>query len=464
MSSATYVNAVPVAAAVAPAPAAAAVSVPPAIGQVGTPAPVPVIGSVSDAAPAPVIGSVSDAAPAPLIGSVSDAAPGPAPAPVIGSVGAPPPAPAIGSVGAGPESAPVIGSVGGPLPNSGVPVIGSVTPTVSQRISALDDPPAVAWKPYEPPTAKLPDAPDVPGKWVPQYTRDFKKYVVPGLDGIRQTETFVRATSHAKTLDDSTALTDWRLRGTVLGLARNPELLDRLNIADIDHINELDFGSKLSLSSVSNKAMRAVGGDDGSDFGTKLHGYLQAVLEGVITFEEVPEMLRPYLKVLFAAMRHHGLSFVQGMVERTVFIPATGMVGTLDFMALTPEGDLVIGDLKTSSSIDFGWLAIAIQLAQYANAQMMLSWDGTRWEEMPAVSKVYALVASVPKDEPSPACRIYVVDIQLGAEMMELATRVQAIHEAARRGATCAEMVRPGDELIAWAAGDPITLAAAAAA
>lgn len=419
MSSATYVHATPAVTAVAPAPApAAAVTVPPAIGSVGVPA--------SGAAPVPTIGSV---------GAVS------APAPV-----------------------PTIGSVAGYAPNPAAPVIGSVAPSVSQRISALDDPPALARKPYEPPTATLPDAPEVPGKWVPQYTRDFKKYVVPGLDGIRQTETFVRATSHAKTLDDSTALTDWRLRGTVLGLARNPELLDRLNIGDIDHLSELDFGSKLSLSSVSNAAMRAVGGDDGSDFGTKLHGYLQAVLEGVLTLQEVPEMLRPYLKVLFAAMRHHGLSFVQGMVERTVFIPATGMVGTLDFMAMTPDGDLVIGDLKTSSSIDFGWLAIAIQLAQYANAQMMLSWDGTRWEAMPAVSKVYALVASVPKDEPSAMCRIYVVDLQLGTEMMALATRVQAIHEAARRGATCAEMVRPGDELIAWAAGEPVTLATAAAA
>ncbi|SHT84203.1 Uncharacterised protein [Mycobacteroides abscessus subsp. bolletii] len=312
--------------------------------------------------------------------------------------------------------------------------------------------------PYEPPTASIPNPPAIPGKWVPQYTRDKKKYVVPGLEDMRQTATFIRATSHAKTLDDTTSLTDWRLRGTVLGLARNPELLDSLDVDGAEHISELNFGNKLALSGIANKAMRRVGGDDGSDFGDKVHGYLQVVLEGVITFEQVPQEIQPYLAVLFAAMRHHGLSFVQGMVERTVFIPSTGLVGTFDFLVQGANGELLIGDLKTSSSIDFSWLSIAIQLAQYANAQLILSWNGSHWEAMPPVSKVYAVVASVPKDEPSPMCRIYVVDMVLGTEMMDTATRVRNIHEAALRATSNAALLQDGDELIAWAAGDPVSL------
>ncbi len=366
------------------------------------------------------------------------------------------------SVPAAAQLVPAFGTVSNspaaePATPSQPPVFGSVSSSPSQRLP-VPVAAAAVYAPYEPPTAKIPDPPEVPGKWLPEYTRDMKKYVVPGLDGIRQTETFTRATSHAKTLDDSTALTDWRLRGTVLGLARNPELLDSLNLDGAEHISELSFYDKLTLSGISNKAMRRVGGDDGSDFGTKLHGYLQAVLEGVLTFEQVPKELQPYLVVLFAAMRQHGLNFVQGMVERTVFIPATGMVGTFDFLALTPQGELVIGDLKTSSSINFSWLAIAIQLAQYANAKLMLSWNGAHWEAMPEVSKVYAIVASVPKDEPSPTCRIYYVSMTLGSEMMEIATRVRGIHEAALRGASNSEMVREGDELIAWAAGTPVSL------
>lgn len=326
----------------------------------------------------------------------------------------------------------------------------------------MDNPPAVARAPYEPPTASIPDAPNPPGKWVPTYTRDMSKYVVPGLDGLRKTETFVRATTHAKVLDDSTALTKWQLRGTVLGLARNPELLDGLDLGGADHVNELTFGAKLALSSVGNAAMRRAGGDDGSDFGTKLHSYVEALIEGVITFDAVPELFKPYVTVLFATVRRHRLNFVRGMSERTVFIPATGMVGTFDFLLLTENGELIIGDLKTSSSIDYSWLAIGVQLAQYAHAIMMLSWDGTFWEQMPAVSKVYAAVVSVPKDEPSPVARIYYVDLALGAELVDIATRVQGIHETARRVASTGELRKPGDELIAWAAGDPVTLAEAA--
>lgn len=407
---------------------------------------------------APAIGSVAAAtlAPAPAIGTVAPAATL-APAPAIGTVApaAMALAPAIGTVAASPAP---IGSV------TQAPPIGSVTTAPSQRMADLSARHLLERPPYAPPTASIPDAPEVPGKWVPQYTRDKRSYVVPGLDGLAHTDTFTRATSHSKVLDDSSALTDWRLRATVLGLARNPELLDGLSLDGADHISELDFGSKLALTNVSNQAARRAGADDGSDFGTKLHGYLQAVLEGVLTVEQVPSLFVPYLRVLFAAMRRHRLSFVAGMVERTVFIPATGMVGTLDFLAITEDGTLVVGDLKTSSSIDYSWLAIGVQLGQYAGATMMLSWDGTYWEPMPPVSQVIAKVVSVPKDSAVPQARIYTVDLTLGMEMVDEANRVQAIHEAARRAASFPQLRREGDELMAWADGDPVLLTSITAA
>ncbi|WP_237172527.1 hypothetical protein [Mycobacteroides abscessus] len=393
--------------------------------------------------------------PAPAIGVVasSGALAAPVGVPQFGSVSNHPTTPAI-------SAAPSIGSVAlapAEIAPPSAPPIGSVAPSISQRIAPVEDLSPVR-PPYEPPTASIPNPPAIPGKWVPQYTRDKKKYVVPGLEDMRQT-----APPNPWSESNSPSLRQnqggsWRLRGTVLGLARNPELLDSLDVDGAEHISELNFGNKLALSGIANKAMRRVGGDDGSDFGDKVHGYLQVVLEGVITFEQVPKEIQPYLAVLFAAMRHHGLSFVQGMVERTVFIPSTGLVGTFDFLVQGANGELLIGDLKTSSSIDFSWLSIAIQLAQYANAQLILSWNGSHWEAMPPVSKVYAVVASVPKDEPSPMCRIYVVDMVLGTEMMDTATRVRNIHEAALRATSNAALLQDGDELIAWAAGDPVSL------
>jgi hypothetical protein len=313
-------------------------------------------------------------------------------------------------------------------------------------------------QPYAPPTSKLPDPPEVPGKWQVQYSRDKRSYVVPGIDGVRQTDTLTRATRHAKVLGDSSNLTDWRLRATVLGLARNPELLDDLRVDGASHLTELDFSAKRALSSIANQAARRVGADDGSDFGIKLHGYLEAVLEGVITFEQVPEMLRPYLLVIFEAMRRHNLSFVAEMVERTVFIPATGMVGTFDFLVIDEHGTLIVGDLKTSGSIDYSWLSIGVQLGQYAGATLMLSRDGSRWDPMLEVSQVIGKVVSVPKDEPIPSARIYTVNLALGQEMVEIANRVKTVSEAARRAASTPELYGADDELLAWADGDPVPL------
>lgn len=390
-------------------------------------------------------------APAPAIYSVAPAAPSITATPLSA-------APAIGSVApVGSTTTSVIsnGTLAGP---SAAPPIGSVTPAPSQVLALCDDPVAPSRTPYAPPTDAIPAPPEVPGKWQPAYTRDKKSYVVPGLDGIRQTDTLTRATSHAKVLDDTGNLTDWQLRSTVLGLARNPELLDGLALDGAEHISELDWSSKRALSSVAWQAARRSGAHDGSEFGTMVHGYLQAVLEGVLTLDEVPSMIRPYLVVLFAAMRRHNLNFVASMVERTVFIPATGMVGTFDFLVIDAEGTLMIGDLKTSSSIDLSWLAIAVQLAQYATASLMLTWNGSGWEPMPPVSQVIAKVAAVPKDAAVPSCRIYSVDLRLGKRLMDTATWVRHVHEAAARSASNPQLQRAGDDLVAWADDEALLL------
>lgn len=434
----------------APAFAPAASAAPTVIGTVGpaTPAATPAAPAFAPAAPpaTPVAPAFAPAAPAAQPATPVAAPASPAVEPVYPAAPAAPVAPAA--------AAPVYPNAQAAAP---APVMPVAPPNAGFAPAEGFVPPV---EPYAPPTSKIPDAPEVPGKWQPQYSRDRKSYVVPGLDGVRQTDTLTRATSHAKVLGDSSNLADWRVRATVLGLARNPELLDSLNVDGASHISELDFMAKRALNSIAWQASRRVGADDGSDFGTKLHGYLQAVLEGATTIDAVPDMLRPYLLVMFEAMRQHKLSFVGGMCERTVFIPATGMVGTFDFMVMDENGTLCIGDLKTSNSIDFSWLSIAVQLAQYASSTLILSWDGTRWERMPEVSQVMGKVLSVPKDVTVPHCRIYSVNLELGLEMVETANRVKAVTEAALRGASDPQRYTVDDEVLAWADGAAIPLTA----
>lgn len=389
----------------------------------------------------------------PRIGSVGEAAT-PAPPAAV-----PPAVPAASSI---PPAAAAIAPV---APAAAVPpaaahvVAPPVAPPIGQLSTVHVNVPRTPFRTrdYVPPAERLPAPPAIPGKWVPEYTKDGKQYVVPGLDGIRQTETFTRATSLSKVLDDASALGDWKLRATVLGLMNDPELLDDVSAGGATHLSELRYSDRFALNSLAEQAARGVGAHDGRIFGTLLHGYLEAIVEGVITVDQAPPELQPYLAVLFAAVREHRLSFVSGMCERTVFIPATGMVGTLDFMVIDADGTLMIGDLKTSGSIDFSFVGIAVQLAQYANATMILSRDGTHWQQMPEVSKVMAKVASVPKDAANTFCRIYSIDLTLGRELMETAVRVNQLREAALRCASHPELRQHDDQLVAWADGAPVT-------
>ena len=77
---------------------------------------------------------------------------------------------------------------------------------------------------------------------------------------------------------------------------------------------------------------------------------------------------------------------------------------------------------------------------------------------MPAVSQVIAKVVSVPKDAPVPTARIYTVNLTLGMEMVEAANRVKAISEAARRSASAPDLRGSGDDLMAWADGEAVSL------
>lgn len=416
------------------------------------PARVPVIGTVGAAPAAPV---TPTATAVPPVAARPTVPPAPARVPVIGTVGAAPAAPVTPTIAAATPS-----PVRVPAPSSvRVPAVGAVP-------AAPAAPPAstAPRQPYVSPASKLPDPPEVPGKWRAQYSRDGQSYVVPGVDGVRGTDTIARATRHAKVLGDSTALTDWRLRATVLGLARNPQLLDELRLDGAEHLADLDFPAKRALGRVAARAARRVGADDGNAFGTKLHGYLEAVLEGVIAVDQVPDMLRPHILVVFEAMRRHNLAFVAQMVERTVFIPTTGMVGTFDFLVVDEHGTLIVGDLKTSSHIDYSWLSIGVQLGQYAGATLILSRDGSRWEPMPEISQVVGKVISAPMDAPVPSARIYTVNLALGMELVETASRVKAITEAAFRAASAPERYGADDELLAWADGDPVSLTSASAA
>lgn len=230
-------------------------------------------------------------------------------------------------------------------------------------------------------------------------------------------KTFTRVTTGAHALEDTSGLDRWKMGNVVLGLKDQPELLDSLDLfADPADVRE-------SVRRVADKASEVAGAKQASELGTAIHAWTEAVERDGVAVEDVPGGLRPYVEAYIHALSAAGVSTVPDMVERVVYNSLTGWAGTLDRVYRLADGTQVIGDVKTSKTLDFSYLSFATQLACYATADYMLSLDGARWEPMPAVGDVYGVIAHVPSNQ-SGHCELVTIDLRVGMAALELAHEV----------------------------------------
>lgn len=259
-------------------------------------------------------------------------------------------------------------------------------------------------------------------------TYSFGKYVLPDIDGGDIDMKATRVTTGVKALDDTTGLTKWQLRETVHGLKVDPDLLE-----DIDLYGEPRDVNR-DLDRVVDKALIAAGTRRASELGTAVHAWLEAVDGGAIDPDDVPGEFQPYVRAYLAKLAEYGIRPIPSLIERIVYDPATGWVGTFDRVYQLANGVRVIGDVKTSKTTSFryGALSFAQQTATYARAGAMLSADGTTWGDMPEVSQDFALIVNVPSDEPG-KCLLHTLDLQFGRDALDLAEAVRQCRAAATR-------------------------------
>ena len=284
-----------------------------------------------------------------------------------------------------------------------------------------------------------PQATEYHGYPLPPYTRAynpdgdrdrFGRYQLPDPTGqSTKPKAFTRATSGAKTLDDTYNLHAWDVRQVVTGLAGNPELLERFP----------EFGDyseqRNALERIADTARIEAGSKDSSEFGTALHAWLEAVDEGHVTVADVPALFRPKVEKYVAMLREWGITTPEHMVERIVWHEASEFVGTFDRIYQLADGTRVIGDVKTSKDLKYSLLSISAQLAIYADAALMLAADGQSWEPMPAVSDPFAVVAWVPSN--ATHAELVPIDLQLGRRVIELS---MAVREIRREGPKVARL------------------------
>lgn len=257
----------------------------------------------------------------------------------------------------------------------------------------------------------------------PTYSRG--RYALPNPE-TGKPSTFTRVTTGAHTLDSTEGLDRWKIGNVVLGLKDHPELLDRIDLfADPADVRR-------AVAAVGDKASELAGASEAAELGTAIHAWTEAVERDGVPVDEVPEQFQPYVRAYLDKLQEYGITTVPDMVERIVYHPATEWVGTFDRIYQLADGTHVIGDVKTSKTLRYGWLGFSVQFASYADSAYMLSLDGTRWEPMPEVSPDYALVAHLPSNDPG-KCELVTLDLHAGRDFLELAQRVRDARAGAEK-------------------------------
>ena len=237
-----------------------------------------------------------------------------------------------------------------------------------------------------------------------------------------KTDKFSRATTLAHALDDGAGLTKWLQRNVVLGLKRDPDLLDEVDLfGDSRDVNK-------DLDAVIDTAGELAGAKDASERGTAIHAWTEAVERDGLPIEDVPADFRPTVAAYLDALDRGEVRTVPGMVERLVWHEATNHVGTLDRIYQLADGTMVIGDVKTSktTSLKYGYLGFAMQTCLYANASAMFNPESGQWEDMPAISNAYSVIAHIPSDQPGTA-RLITLDLTYGQIGLDMAMALKEL-------------------------------------
>ena len=227
---------------------------------------------------------------------------------------------------------------------------------------------------------------------------------------------YTRATTIAKTIDDTSALTAWKSRMVAIGLAKRPDLY-----AVIDDTAD----DKTELNRLCEKAAEAGGATVRRDLGTHLH----SILERSFTDPDYtpPAAYAGDVEAVHDTLTAHGYRVLPDMCERIVVNDSLKIAGTFDLMLIDAHNNLILADIKTGSSVKYSGVSFATQLSIYANADSLYTQgaaaDGSEDERepMPDVVKDHAVIIHV---EPgSSQCELHRLTLDIA--LVDLAMTVR---------------------------------------
>jgi len=204
--------------------------------------------------------------------------------------------------------------------------------------------------------------------------------------------------------EDKTFLDRWNMRQVVIGLARQPALLDGF-----------DEDDKRTHSSIIDAANDVAGTWDSASYGTAVHDITERGDRGEQLDAVDSITYGRWLTLLGAA----GLTIDPELIEGVIVHTEERICGRFDrFAVRDADGAHVVVDLKTGSNVADYPHSMCVQLAMYANADLRCdigpSGDGETEEFFPLpadLDRTEGFIVHMPQDgEPG----VYAVNIRLG--------------------------------------------------
>lgn len=246
---------------------------------------------------------------------------------------------------------------------------------------------------------------------------------------VMQGQSYTRATTFAKMGSNTFAIGQWQERNVIVGLTKRPDLLALAEGLEVKRHRD-------QLNKIAEQAKDAAGQKIAANLGTAYHAFTERLDAGMIQLADVPEKYRRRVQQYAQTVHGAGLITRPEWIERTTAVTAemvsapVPVAGTLDRIFQLPDGSLVIGDLKTGSSLEYGMAEIEVQLALYAhgvNRFGLFNWNTKTWQQVNAMGDAvrtdFAIVIHLPAD--GDGCKLIRVDLERGWERARLRGQIQ---------------------------------------
>lgn len=228
---------------------------------------------------------------------------------------------------------------------------------------------------------------------------------------------YTRCTTYVDVLEDKYNLQKWMQRMVAVGLSQRSDL----HLAAASMASDPDANKK-RLDDLCEQAVEAAKGSAKATIGSALHAFIERINLGQDP-GPIPAEYQRHIDNYLATVTAAGFRPVH--VERFTVQDDLRVGGTPDLIAEIAGVDgLVVCDLKTGpSTLRYGSLRVAMQLAVYAHSQLYDPADGAR-TAIEGLRTDKGVVVALDSD--TAECSLHIVDLTAGWEAVQVATQVRA--------------------------------------